>query len=122
MNCTYSDSTGHICKFPGVFSHSLHGSNTWRCVWHWRLANDATGPSDARFHGDEIVRQSYEWDGAAESYREMRAKAGSAAKPRVDAHARSSGVSNIPNAFRQVVQDVRIPEECLSELDGLDMR
>ena len=117
MTCTYSDSTGHICKFPGVFSHSLHGSNTWRCIWHWRLSNDATGPSDARINGDEIVRQSYEWDGKKESFWEMRSRAG---KGQIRAaHEGIDRVDGIPGSLDQVVQEVQF---CSSGLEDWDMR
>ncbi len=124
--CTYADSRGITCKFPGVLSHSLHGDHKWKCIWHWQLLNSSAGPSDGRVHGDEIVRQSYEWDERAESYRAMRALVVKA-KPGVAAHAGGSGVGDVPAKVADLVPDVwlREPgedEECLSESEGLTTR
>lgn len=115
--CTYADSRGITCKFPGVLSHSLHGDHKWKCIWHWRLANEATGKSEARMHGDEICRQSFEWDERPESYTAMRLAA-EKTRPRVDAHARGQGVGDVPPAVGGVEGALRV-SECLSELDEL---
>lgn len=111
-SCTYSDSTGHICKFPGVFSHSLHGSNNWRCVWHWRLLNDSPGPSEARMMGDEIVRQSNDWDGTRESYLSMRKAAGTkGAKGIRGGDGGNAGVASVPRPLSEMVWGVLAGKE-----------
>lgn len=60
------------CRWPGVFSGSMHGDHKWRCVWHWRIAEES--PSERNFHGNRIVTESLEWDGSAASYMEARFK------------------------------------------------
>ena len=118
--CCYSNSGGLTCKFPGVLTTSLHGGGRWFCIWHWRLMNEGHGPSDARFHGDAIVQQSFEWDQSAEGYRAMRHEA-QKKKPGMDAHARGKGVADLPAAVGEVEGAFRI-SECLPELDELYSR
>lgn len=71
------------CRWPGVFSGSMHGDHKWRCVWHFRIAEE--GPSERNFHGNRIVAESIAWDGSQASYLEARfrdrLKGKGAAKP-----------------------------------------
>ncbi len=112
--CSYANSNGITCKFPGVLTTSLHGGGRWFCIWHWRLMNEGHSPIDAKFHGDAIVQQSYEWDQSAEGYRAMRDEA-QKKKTDLDAHPRSEGMADIQNAVGKVEGALRV-SECLPEL------
>lgn len=52
------------CRFPGALSRGTHGDAPFYCAWHFQ-------EPDA-MRGEEIVRQSRDWDGSAESYMAMR--------------------------------------------------
>lgn len=64
--CSWNDSHGTTCKWPGPFSADTHGGGRYYCVWHWRAFG--LDRLEMKSEGDRIVRDSYEWDGSPESY------------------------------------------------------
>lgn len=79
--CSWNDSHGTSCKWPGPFCADTHGGNRWYCIWHWRAFG--LDRLEMKTEGDRAVRESLEWDGTAESYLALRAKAPQAAKAQV---------------------------------------
>lgn len=61
---------GGSCRYPGNLSLDTHGKGRCYCVWHWRCF-DLDG-IEQRLKGDRIVRESFDWDGKAESYLALR--------------------------------------------------
>lgn len=85
---------------------SLHGSEGWRCVWHFKIAELA--PHERNFEGNRVVAASYEWDGSAESYLERRKK--ELSQSNMVTHPGGSGVADIPAKVGQLVPEVRLRE------------
>ena len=71
--CSWNDSHGTTCKWPGPFSADTHGGGRYYCVWHWRAFG--LDKLDMKAEGDRAVRESLEWDGSPESYLALRAEA-----------------------------------------------
>lgn len=68
--CSWNDSHGTTCRWPGPFSADTHGGGRYYCVWHWRAFG--LDRLDMKTEGDRVVRESLEWDGSPESYFALR--------------------------------------------------
>lgn len=118
--CSWNDSHGTTCKWPGPFSSDTHGGGRYYCVWHWRAFG--LDRLEMKSEGDRIVRDSYEWDGSQESYLALRAEAAKkVSKPVAHASQDSQvnwndgiGVSRmdrLPKKISQLVPDLQPAHE-----------
>ena len=100
--CSWFDGTDR-CRFPGAITHAQKGDGKWFCAFHFFNGDP--------IHAARIVQASFDWDGSPEDYLRMRKEHSS--RPRMDAHAGSEGVSDIPAKIRELVQGLRIrrPDE-----------
>ena len=117
MTCSWmsSEMPQRQCRWPGVFSSSVHGDHRWKCYWQNSLTGE--GKSAGQVIGNRIVGESHDWDGSAESYIERRF-AQRVSPPGMDAHAGGEGMGQVQAKVEGVVSPLRV-SECLSDLDEL---